>query len=212
MGTSNNAGSYPIPTMTFARSLSKGEREKGDKNERTNPVNRKAEQVEEKEKPEHFFNRQHEIDWELTDHKRRLIMRVERSDFVGEIEDYSDNMSDDFILKNPINYDARVTSIKTKIFNASGIMPHCLDITRVSISTKKVKLAWVCFKKPKTVTEIFCLAVQNGNMTKFNAFPHVPGKATLRKEGLETILKSLQNANKQFRYQIRLGLKDLEVW
>merc|ERR1711954_343272 len=104
------------------------------------------------------------------------------------------------------------TSIKNKIFNATGIMPHRLDITRVSISTKRVKLAWVCFEKAKTVSEIFRLAVQNANLTKFNAFPHVPGKAMSQKEGLETILKSLQNANKQFRYQIRLGLKDLEVW
>merc|ERR1711954_261207 len=108
--------------------------------------------------------------------------------------------------------DARVTSIKNKIFNATGIRPHRLDITRVSISTKRVKLAWVCFEKAKTVSEIFRLAVQNGNLTKFNAFPHVPGKAMSRKEGLETILKRLQNANKQFCYQLRLGLKDLEVW
>merc|ERR1711954_6465 len=108
--------------------------------------------------------------------------------------------------------DARVTSIKNKIFNATGIRPHRLDITRVSISTKRVKLAWVCFEKAKTVSEIFRLAVQNGNLTKFNAFPHVPAKAMSRKEGLEKILKNLQAANNQFRYQIRLGLKDLEVW
>merc|ERR1711954_268956 len=76
---------------------------------------------------------------------------------------------------------------------------------------KRVKLAWVKFEKIRTVKEIFRLAVLNGNMTKFNAFPHIPGKAMVRKEGLEKILKNLQSANKQLRYQIRLGSKDLEV-
>merc|ERR1711954_546495 len=145
--------------------------------------------VEEKRKPEKFFNKQHEIDWELNDHKRRLIMRVDIADFVSEIEDYSESMSDDSVLKNPINYDARVTSIKNKIFNATGIMPHHLDVTRVTISTKKVKLAWVCFEKAKTVNEIFRLSVLNGKMTQFHAFPHVPGKAMARKEGLEKKFK-----------------------
>merc|ERR1711954_565601 len=98
-----------------------------------------------------------------------------------------------------------------KIFHATGIMPHRLDILNVQISTKRVKLAWVKFEKIRTVNDIFCLAVLNGNMTKFNAFPHIPGKAMARKEGLKKILKNLQIANKQIRYQIRLGSKDLEV-
>merc|ERR1711954_567578 len=76
---------------------------------------------------------------------------------------------------------------------------------------KRVKLAWVKFEKIRTVKEIFRLAVLNGNMTRFNAFPHIPGKAMARKEGLEKILKILQSANKQIRYQIQLGSKDLEV-
>merc|ERR1711954_213928 len=92
-----------------------------------------------------------------------------------------------------------------------GIMPHLLDITRLTISTKKVKLAWVSFSKSKTVNEIFRLAVLNGNMTKFHAFPHIPGKAMARKEGLEKILKSLQKINNELSYQIRLGKNDLEV-
>merc|ERR1711954_488903 len=92
-----------------------------------------------------------------------------------------------------------------------GIMPHLLDITRLTISTKKVKLAWVSFSKSRTVNEIFRLAVLNGNMTKFNAFPQIPGKAMARKEGLEKILKSLQTINNQLRYQIQLGKNDLEV-
>merc|ERR1711954_499924 len=98
-----------------------------------------------------------------------------------------------------------------KIFHATGIMPHRLDILNVQISTKRVKLAWVKFEKICTVNEIFHLSVLNGNMTKFNAFPHVPGKAMARNEGLETILKRLQSINRQLRYQIRLGSKDLEV-
>merc|ERR1711954_232883 len=48
-------------------------------------------------------------------------------------------------------------------------------------------------------------------MTRFNAFPHVPSKAMARKEGIEMILKCLQEINKELRYQIQLGANDLEV-
>merc|ERR1711954_317292 len=93
-----------------------------------------------------------------------------------------------------------------------GIMPHKLDIVRISISTKKAKLAWVTFQKARAVSDIFRLAVQNGNQTEFYVFPHVPAKAMARKEGLENILKRLQGENKAPCYQIRLGEKDLEVF
>merc|ERR1711954_111447 len=128
-----------------------------------------------------------------------------------DIENYSSEMSDDFILKNPINYGARITGVKNKIYNATGIPPHKLDIIRVSISDKKVKLAWISFTKTGTVSEIFRLSVHNGNMTRFNAFPHVPSKAMAPKEGIEVILKRLQGINKQLRYQVRLGTNDLDI-
>lgn len=99
-----------------------------------------------------------------------------------------------------------------KIFNATGIMPHRLDILKASLSTKKAKLAWVTFQKVRTVNNIFCFAVQNGNQTNFHAFPHVPAKAIARKEGLENILNRLQGKKKAHRYQIRLGENDLEVF
>merc|ERR1711954_194442 len=60
--------------------------------------------------------------------------------------------------------------------------------------------------------DIFRLSVQNGNQTSFNAFPHIPGKAMARKMGMEEILKRLQNINKQFRYQIRIGKDDIELF
>merc|ERR1711954_377974 len=165
----------------------------------------------EDDKPEKFMSTEQEITWEITDCKRKLIIKVEIKDFIPEIEGYTREMSEDYILKNPLTYGARVTAIKNKIFHATSIMPHLLDIFNVQISTKKVELAWVKFEKIKMVNEIFCLAVLNGNMTKFNAFPHIPGKAMARKEGLERILKGLQKINKQLRYQVRLGSKDLEV-
>merc|ERR1711954_320315 len=121
-------------------------------------------------------------------------------------------MTEDYIFKNPINYDARITGIKTNIFNATGIPHHKLDILRISISTKRAKLAWVTFVKAKTVADIFRLAVINGNASQFNAFPHVPAKAMARRDGIEKILKSLQTDNPQLRYQIRLGDDDLDIF
>merc|ERR1711954_50345 len=86
-----------------------------------------------------------------------------------------------------------------------GIPPHLLDVLRISISTKRAKLAWVTFGKKKTVSDIFRLSVINGNSTNFNAFPHVPAKAMARRDGIEAILKRLQVDNSSLRYQIRLG-------
>merc|ERR1711954_52301 len=131
---------------------------------------------------------------------------------IHEIENKDHNMTEDYVFENPINYDARITGIKTKIFNATGIPHHKLDILRISISTKRAKLAWVTFRKAKTVADIFGLAVINGNASQFNAFPHVPAKAMARRDRIETILKSLQADNPQLRYQIRLGDDDLEVY
>merc|ERR1711954_496910 len=93
-----------------------------------------------------------------------------------------------------------------------GIMPHKLDIVRISISTVKAKLAWVTFTSARTVKDIFTLAVQNGNQTGFNAFPHIPSKAMARKSGIEEIMKRLQGINKKIRYQIRLGKSDLDLY
>merc|ERR1712081_66769 len=92
-----------------------------------------------------------------------------------------------------------------------GIPPHKLDILRVSISTKRAKLAWVTFAQAKTVNDIFRLVVINGNSTEFNAFPHVPAKAMARRDSIEYLLKRLQRENQSLRYQIRLGSDNLEI-
>merc|ERR1711954_20114 len=178
------------------------------------PQNRKHPKILEDdiEKPNKFLNTQQEKEWELTDCKRRVIIRVENGDFTEYIEDKSHVLTDDYVFKNPVNYEARVTGVKVKIFNATGIQPHRLDIIKVSISTKRAKLAWVTFTKAKSVNDIFRLAVINGNSTGFNAFPHVLAKAMKRRDAIEQILKRLQNENKALRYQIRLGDQDLTVW
>merc|ERR1712112_749951 len=170
------------------------------------------EMVEESVRPDRFLNEEHEKTWELDECKKKIIIKVTREDFISEIKDYDPQVSDDYVFKNPVTYGARVSSIKLKIYNATGLMPHKLDIVRVSISTVKAKLAWVTFASARTVSDIFKLAVQNGNQTGFHGFPHVPSKAMARKTGLEEILKRLQKINKQIRYQIRLGKSDLEVF
>merc|ERR1711954_179837 len=162
-------------------------------------------------KPEKFLNKKQEKQWELEDCKRRIIIKITVNDFIPEIENYSRAMSEDYILKNPVTYEARVSGIKMKIYKATGIPPHLLDVLRISISTKRAKLAWVTFGKKKTVSDIFRLAVINGNGTNFNAFPHVPAKAMARRDGIETILKRLQVDNPSLRYQIRLGDNDLDI-
>merc|ERR1712081_72535 len=139
-------------------------------------------------------------------------IRVTREDITREIEDYDPQVSDNYVFKNPVTYGARVSGIKQKIFNATGLLPHKIDILRVSISTVKAKLAWVTFASSRTVNDIFRLPVQNGNQTSFNAFPHIPGKAMSRKTAIEEILKRLQGINKQIRYQIRLGKDDIKVF
>merc|ERR1711954_149204 len=139
-------------------------------------------------------------------------MRISRDEIAAKMEKYEPDYSDNFIFKNPVNYGARVSAVKIKIYNATGIMPHKLDILRVSVSTVKAKLAWITFANKKTVNNIFRLAVQNGNTTSLHVFPHIPSKAMARKDAFEKIMKRLQVINKQFRYQIRLGNQDIELY
>merc|ERR1711954_50196 len=205
-----------IPSMTFSRATSglRGAVRNNATipNEKTDASLKMPEMVKETIKPERFINEEHEISWELDDCKKKIIIRVSREDFVSEIKNYDPKVNDDFVFKNPVTYGARVSGVKNKIYNATGIMPHLLDIVRVTISTINAKLAWVTFASARTVNDIFKLAVQNGNQTGFHAFTHVPSKAMARKTGLEEILKRLQKINKQIRYQIRLGKSDLEVF
>merc|ERR1712081_94216 len=206
--TSSNQEQITIPTMTFTR----GTQRTTIANEKvTNSKQHPELIVNESQKPEKFLNKDHERKWEIDDCKRKIIIKITVGDFIREIEDYSPEMSEDYVLKNPVNYGARVSGIKMKIYNATGILPHKLDILRVSISTKRAKLAWVTFATAKTVNDIFRLSVINGNATKFNAFPHVPAKAMARRDGIEKLLKTLQLDNKQLRYQIRLGDEDLDI-
>merc|ERR1711954_102541 len=205
-----------IPSMTFSRATSglrgAGRNNATISNEKTDASMKMPEMVKETIKPERFINEEHEISWELDDCKKKIIIRVSREDFVSEIKNYDPKVNDDFVFKNPVTYGARVSGVKNKIYNATGIMPHLLDIVRVTISTVNAKLAWVTFGSSRTISDIFKLAVQNGNQTGFHAFPHVPSKAMARKSGLEEILKRLQKINKQIRYQIRLGKSDLELF
>merc|ERR1711954_331659 len=125
------------------------------------------------------------------------------------IKNYTESMSEDYVLKNPVTYSKRVTAIKFIIYNATGIPPHQLDILRVTISTKRVKLCWISFASERTVNEIFRLSMINGNSKDFNAFPHIPAKAMARKEGIEKTLKRIQAIESQLRYQVRMGQNDL---
>merc|ERR1711954_365741 len=163
------------------------------------------------EKPAKFIDSEHEKRWEISAHKKKLIMKIERKDIVKHIQNYDPNISDEYVFKNPVVYAAREAGVREKIYNATGIHPNKLDIVRVSVSTKRAKLAWISFKSAKTVTDIFRLAMQNGGNREFNAFPHIPGKALKRQDAIIEILKRLQEQNSQLRYQIRLGHDDLEV-
>merc|ERR1711954_377916 len=127
------------------------------------------------------------------------------------IKNYTESMSEDYVLKNPVACSNRVTAIKNKIYNATGILPHQLDILRVSISTKRVKLCWVSFTNERTVNEIFRLAMINGNAQEFNAFPHILAKAMARKEGIKKILKRIKAIDNQLRHQVRMGENDLTI-
>merc|ERR1712081_77730 len=168
-------------------------------------------QESEDDKPAKFLDETHEKKWEINIHKKKIIMKVERSDFVKHIQNYNPEITDDFVFKNPITYAAREAGVREKIFNNTGIHPNRLDIVRVSVSTKRAKLAWITFKSAKTVSEIFRLAMQNGGNREFNAFPHIPGKALKRHDAIIEILKRLQEQNQQLRYQVRLGQDDIEV-
>merc|ERR1712081_32254 len=163
------------------------------------------------EKPTKFIDAAHEKRTEISFHKRKLIMRVELEDFIPHIKEYSESMSEDYILKNPVTYSNRVTAVKFKIYNNTGIPPNQLDITRISISTKRVKLCWISFEKERKVNEIFRLAMINGNARNFNAFPHIPAKAMAHKEGIEKILKRIQAVDNMLRYQVRMGTDDLVI-
>merc|ERR1711954_593937 len=148
---------------------------------------------------------------EIAYHKKKLIMRVQLEDFLQHIKGYTEAMSDEYVLKNPVTYSKRVTAIKYKIYNATGIPPHQLDILNISISTKRVKLCWVSFASERTVSEIFRLSMINGNAQEFNPFAHIPAKAMCRKEDIEKILKRIQAINTQLRYQVRMGEDNLVV-
>merc|ERR1711954_23732 len=69
-------------------------------------------------KPEKFFSRSHEKRWELNHCKRKIIIKITREDFINEIDNQGHPLSDNFIFKNPVNYEARINGIKMKIYNA----------------------------------------------------------------------------------------------
>ena len=51
----------------------------------------------------------------------------------------------------------------------------------------------------------------NGAGTKFNCFLHIPSKAMKRKEKIESILREVQDMNRQLIYQVRMAESDLKV-
>ena len=61
-------------------------------------------------------------------------MKIERADVVKHIQDYNPEVTDEFVLKNPVTYAAREAGVREKIYNATGIQPHKLDIIKMHIS------------------------------------------------------------------------------
>merc|ERR1711954_21234 len=123
-----------------------------------------------------------------------------------------EEMTDDFLMKNPANYGKRLNAMKKKIYNATGIPPYKQDIVKMLFSiTKKAKLCWLTFQREKSVSDIFRLTQINNNMKSFKAFSHVPAKALDRKNHIEAILKRLQELDKPLRYQVRIGNNDLSI-
>merc|ERR1711954_201847 len=200
---------FPTPPQFLAPIPPRGE--SGRPVERGEKGKESQDSDEEKDKPERFISEEHEREYELNAHKKKLILKIERKDFVEHMLDYNPEYTDEYIFKNPTNNVAVMAGVKQKIFNATGIPHHRLKITRVSISTKRAKLAWISFESDKIVSEIFRLATQNGGNREFNAFPHIPGKAMRKHDAIVNIMKRLQESNTQLRYQIRLGKEDLEL-
>merc|ERR1711954_508488 len=197
-----------LPEWPSVFGAQKGEKSKTD----DKPLDPLEEEKLENIRPEKFRNQEHEIEWEIKEHKRKIIIKVERTDFIQDFPNYNEEMTDDYLIKNPANYGKRLVAMKNKIFNATGIPPHRLDIVKMSFSiTKKAKLCWLTFAKEKTVTDIFRLTQINNNMKQFNAFPHIPAKGLERKTEIEAILKRLQEIDTKLRYQVRLGKNDLTV-
>merc|ERR1711954_393321 len=197
-----------LPEWPSVFGAQKGEKSKTD----DKPLDPLEEEKLENARPEKFRNQEHEIEWEIKEHKKKIIIKVERTDFIQEFPNYSEEMTDDFLIKNPANYGKRLVAMKNKIYNATGIPPHRLDIVKMSFSiTKKAKLCWLTFAKEKTVTDIFRLTQINNNMKQFNAFPHIPAKALDRKNQIEAILKRLQELDRPLRYQVRLGKSNLVI-
>ena len=50
-------------------------------------------------KPKKFSSKEHEIQWELSEHKKKVIIRVERADFVDHIEGFKEEMSNEELFK-----------------------------------------------------------------------------------------------------------------
>merc|ERR1712081_19437 len=176
------------------------------------PLNPADEEKATAARPEKFRNREHEREWECRDHRRRIIIKVERADFIPEFPDFKESMTDEYLIKNPANYGKRLNAMKSKIYNATGINPHRLDILKMTFSiTKKAKLCWLTFQSERTVSDIFRLTQINNNMKNFNAFPHIPAKALERNNRVEEILKRIQGIDRKLRYQVRLGKNDITI-
>ena len=75
------------------------------------------------DKPEKFLDEKHEKHWELENHIKKLIMRIERADITKHVENYNPEVTEKYIFKNPVTYAAREAGVKENIFNATGIPP-----------------------------------------------------------------------------------------
>ena len=77
--------------MTFSRATSGLGRGRQIPPSEVIPSNNSAkmpEMVAEDPKPEKFLSEAHEIQWELADCGRKVIIRITREDFIQEVEDY----------------------------------------------------------------------------------------------------------------------------
>ena len=164
-----------------------------------------------KRKRVQYASAKHEAESVFAIHRKKLGMRIFKEDFQRATKEDLTNVDKSELFKGPRYGDLRLlTSIK-KLSDNTGMHPSRIGVETVTISSKKVDIAWLTFEDEDTVKALFKNAAIK-QTSQLNIFPVIPDCALDRKKHFEDILKNLHNIDESLRYQIRLGNGNFRIF
>ena len=157
-----------------------------------------------------FENQEHEREYKFSRSKKQIGLNLTAGDVRNYYPYDISTWTDRRIFRDPAYKVFRLNAVRNYLSRGTGIMNHNIHIDSIycTIDNQKV-IAWITSSE-RMIMEIFRGAAIV-RLENFSVFASIPQGAKQRKKELEKLIQSFRVHNKNLKYQIRNGTRNLKL-